>query len=70
MKVLDKAIELKNKGTTDLWIKKENDYEYCYGLYGYSSIENEDYVEMNKRVFLSEVKDVEIISNKTTRITY
>jgi hypothetical protein len=70
MKVIEKMVELKAEGIQELWIQKENDFEYIYGLFGFSSIENPAYVEMNKEIFNSEVKSFSKITDKIARIIY
>lgn len=68
--VLESMKEYKQKGIDTCWIQKKNGYEYLYGLYGYSSIENENYIEDNKEVLNGEVIEVQEISNHVIRIVY
>lgn len=70
MKVIEKMIELKNEGILDLWVKENNSYEYLYGLYGDSSIENPEYIKNNQKILNSEVKDFYKITDKIARIIY
>ena len=68
--VLEVMQEYKQKGVNTCWIQKENGYEYLYGLYGYSSIENEKYIEDNKEIFNSNVINIQEIDSHTIRIIY
>lgn len=72
MKVIDKMKELKKEGISCVWIRdNEEGYEYIYGLIGYSSIENNEYVERYKEVFNKEVESVQVFTQLSeARITY
>jgi hypothetical protein len=70
MKVLDVMREYKDKDIAGCWLKQENGYEYIYGLTGYSSIENPEYIKKNKEVLFAEVVDVHQASKDTIRIVY
>lgn len=72
MKVITMMKELKEQGYASVWIKDNKEgYEYAYGLKGYSSIDNEEYVERYKDIFERRILKVEIMpANKDARITY
>ena len=44
-----------NKQYVNIADKDDNNYEYVYGLKGYSSIENNEYVERYKDIFNKQV---------------
>ena len=62
MKVLEMMKQIRDEHEQNyLWIadKDDNNYEYVYGLKGYSSIENDEYVDRYKDIFNKEVIKVE-----------
>lgn len=62
MTVLEMMKKIKNehnKQYLHIANKDDNNYEYVYGLTGYSSIENNEYVERYKDIFNKEVIKVE-----------
>lgn len=59
LEMMKKIRDEHDKQYVNIADKDDNNYEYVYGLKGYSSIENNEYVDRYKDIFKKEVIKVE-----------